>query len=309
MAKKNKDKKAVKMTSKEAKVTTEEGTAMGEALKKAGFDPEHPEANPVALLTTYEVKFTYEGLSGKKYDQTSLVSECKNASDAQETVKTEIIKRGLNPDKLVFEETNERPDLNKEVALEVSGQLFPEPEATPEEEVPQHRICMFNGKIASMPIKNGDTRLLQVNINVGTDIPNVVSELLKFNSSEFLHITIEPMQLDALVDRKSKKKKQDQPQVSPTKEISKPSTTQPEPEMLEFMCIRCGVTFQVDKNNHGKDATCPSCDKSFPIEFEDEDPAKTEVEKAIDDETGINAALEADPEDILDQPAEELPRS
>lgn len=239
---------------KEKKAATEEGTVMGEALKKAGFkpadqaDPETPAAAAPEILMTYEVVFSYEASSGKRYHQSSIVSECRNAMDAQQTVKDEIQKRGLDVDKIDFGEIIERPDLLKEVVVEAQiepdgqAKMFPETPAKEEPEAPSMRQVTFNAKIVDVNVKQGDTRLLKIVMLVGSDIPRVNSELLeKFKSSEMLFITVEPFQL---TDKDVKKHKADpvtQAQVSMAEaapaadqEGEQSPVQDKEPEMIQY---------------------------------------------------------------------------
>jgi hypothetical protein len=182
---------------------TAAGMAMGDALKKAGFDPEKKgEDGPeVVDLTAYEVEFTYEaGAGGKRYTQTSVISDCRNAQDAQKTVLEEIQKRGLDPDKVEFVTTVEKPELQKQTVIEApfpedQGGLFPEDPA-PAAQMVQRRVS-FNAKVAKTQVSNGDSaRILTIQMVVGSDVPRVEHELLsKFSSAEYLVVTVEPLQL------------------------------------------------------------------------------------------------------------------
>lgn len=247
---------------------------MGEALKKAGFNPDAPE-----VLMTYEVVFSYEASSGKRYHQSSIVSECRNAADAQQTVKDEIAKRGLNIEKIDITETRERPDLVKEAVIEAplpgeTGEMFPEEKAAEVKEEPAHRLVNFHAKIVDVNVKQGDTRLLKIVMLVGSDIARVSSELLdKFKSSEMLLVTIEPFQLTTSDVKKHKA----DPEVVATKVMAEAAPAAA-PEMVKYVCPHCQAENEIDKNNHPADWACVKCGKIFPIEFAPEEPGEEDAD-------------------------------
>jgi len=287
---------------KEKKAVTDEGTVMGDALQKAGFkmgvDPAMPGTEStvkamvgpdgIALLMTYEVVFSYEADSGKRYHQSILVSECHNAMDAQQTIKDEITKRGLDVDKIIITETRERPDQVKEAAVVASfpdvptpehvGELFPVPTkaiSNPDDK-PGHRMVNFHAKIVDVNVKQGDTRLLKIVMLVGTDIARVNSELLnQFKSAEMLMVTVEPFQLTTNDIKQHKPDPVTEAQVNMAMADSEKKA-----KMEKYICIHCGATVEADRENHPVDLKCQSCGKSFPIEFK----ADAEVEKDSDED-------------------------
>lgn len=273
-----KRKKPIKMSKKEAEAVTADGTAMGEALKKAGFDPETGDSK-FEMLTTYSVSFVYEGINGKQYNQTSVVSDCRNAQDAQNTISEEIMKRGLDPEKVEFLETTERPDLNQEVVVEaqmdIPGTKKPKTKPTP---APNHRMVNFNCKIADVNVKQGDTRLLKIVMLVGDDIARVSSELLeKFKSDEFLCITVEPLQLTLKDVAPQQEKAKDK-----TKDDEQPKTEeQKKEEVKSYTCPFCSTQNEVNLKDKLDKVIC-DCGKEFPIGFsenEEENPKSSENQK------------------------------
>jgi hypothetical protein len=270
---------------KEKKAATEEGTVMGEALKKAGFEP-GADVDNVEILMTYEVVFSYEASSGKRHHQSSIVSECRNALEAQQTVKDEIAKRGLNIEMINISETRERPDLVKEVVLEAqlpgeNGEMFPKQETqNTEEEPPAHRLVNFHAKIVDVNVKQGDTRMLKIVMLVGSDIARVSSELLdKFKSSEMLLVTVEPFQLTTSDVKKHKA----DPEAMATKIMAEAATVAT-PEMVKYRCPHCQTKNEIDKNNHPADWECTKCGKVFTLEFPPTEHAN--FENNVGDEEG-----------------------
>jgi DNA-directed RNA polymerase subunit RPC12/RpoP len=265
-----------KRKGEEKKPVTEESTAMGETLQKAGFVP--PAGDVPETLMTYEVVFSYEASSGKRYHQSSIVSECRNAADAQQTVRDEIQKRGLDVEKIDITETLERPDLLKEVAVEATlpgetAEMFPVP-ASEIEDPPAHRSVNFHAKIVDVNVKQGDTRLLKIVMLVGSDIARVSSELMaKFQSSEMLLVTVEPLQLTTNDIKKHKSNP-----VSVATKVMAEAAPAAAPEMVKYVCPHCQAENEIDKNNHPADWACVKCGKIFPIEFTPADDGEDDPE-------------------------------
>lgn len=264
-------------------VEEKELTTMGAALKEAGFVPpaDGEQAAP-EILMTYEVAYTYESKEGKQYHQTSIISECRNAEDAHKTIRETLQARGLDPERAIFEETKERPDLLKEVVVEAQmggdgqAEMFPEPEkpAAAEDERPAIRQVTFQAKIVDVNVKQGDTRLLKIVMLVGNEVPRVNSELLeKFTSSEQLFITVEPFQLTTKDVRPNKKDPVAQAQAV----MAKGSNVGDAPEeKVRYTCPHCQAAVETDKNSHPADLKCPACEKEFPIEFKNGGDQDTE---------------------------------
>lgn len=216
--------------------------------------------------------------------------------------------------------TKERPDLNKEAAVEAQLEIpgankkqpgNKEPKAA---EPPAHRMVNFNGKIIDVAVKQGDTRLLKIVVQVSDDVPRVNSELLsKFQSSEYLFFTVEPLQLHTTRDTRFKDKVDGQETV-PTKTVEEGPTTRakqpgekfdPDPtgKTEDYMCPFCQAMHRISKDDTRVMLTCLICGKEWPIKLppapadeKTSDAALAEAEAPADPAGDLLAPEERDPD-------------